>query len=157
MIISIATPTHDTIVIKTSPVTSLSERQQIAALADWGGKATINGQTIEIRYEGEPFPAWLVEVVLRERFDFAYPAEVTPQAVPPWLDQKSWTADDRLLIRDGDHLVAEAELAAVFGEKAPGAAAMFANGARFDRYAVARVDGWLWGFVPARGDAGETV
>lgn len=153
MIVSISAPTHDTIVIETSPDTFLFELNQIAALADWGGEATINGHTIEVRYEGEPFPAWLVEVVLRDRFDFAYPAEVTPQAVPPWLDQKSWTADDRLLIRDGDHLVAEAELIAVFGEKAPGAAAMFANGARFDRYAVARVDGWLWGFVPARGDA----
>ena len=153
MIVSISAPTPDTIVIETSPDTFLSELNQIAALADWGGEATITGHTIEVRYEGEPFPAWLIEVVLRERFDFAYPAEVTPQAVPPWLDQESWTADDRLLIRDGDHPVAEAELIAVFGEKAPGAAAMFANGARFDRYAVARVDGWLWGFVPARGDA----
>ena len=157
MIISLVTSTHDTIVIETSPETSLSELNQIADLTSWGSESTISGHTIVVRFDTDPLPAWLVEQALRNRFDFAYPSEVTSQPLPPWLDRDAWTADDRLLVRDGDHMVAEAELVAAFGDKAAGAAAMFANGSRFDRYAVARVDGWLWGFVPERDAAGELV
>ena len=155
MILSV-TSIDNTLLIEVSTGTSPIELESIATLTSWGSKSTITGHTITVRFDTDPLPDWLVELALRDRFTFAYPAEITPQPLPPWLDQDAWTTDDRLLIRDGDHLVAEAELVAAFGDKAPGAAAMFANGSRFDRYAVARVDGWLWGFVPAR-DAGETV
>ncbi|MET4705946.1 hypothetical protein [Frigoribacterium sp. UYMn621] len=158
MILSISSSAvGSVVVIDTSADTSLADLQQIAALASWGSEATIAGQTITVRFESEPMPGWLIELLLRERFAFAYLPEPNPdQSLPPWLDRESWTAEDRLLIRS-EEPVSDSDLLTTFGDKADNAGRMFASGARFDRYAVARVDGWLWGFVPLRGVGGEAA
>ena len=82
--ITSVTNLDNTILIVATPGTLQAELDSIAYYSH--GEATIDGHTIDVRYEGEPFPAWLVELTLRERFDFAYPAAVARPTVPTYLD-----------------------------------------------------------------------